>query len=106
MIRRLDYLDVPSSKEGKVFACQTFTDHLRVQRYHLFMAAKKLRTTVTDGQAVRCATHCSPGQARHLKDDNAGKVMSQTTTVSMWRLTGRRRPEKSLRRVTTLTLLA
>ena len=63
------YLDVPSSKEGKVFACQTFTDNPRVQRYHLFMAAKKLRATVTNGQAVRCTTQGSPGQARHLKDD-------------------------------------
>ena len=66
-------VDVQSSKEGKVFACQTFTDHPRVQRYHLFMAAKKLRATVTNGQAVRCTTQGSPGQARHLGDDNAGK---------------------------------
>ena len=75
------YLDVPSSKEGKVFACQTLTDHPRVQRYHLFMAAKKLRATVTDGQAVRCTTQGSPGQARHLEDYNAGKVMSQTMSA-------------------------
>ena len=55
-------VDVPSSEEGKAFACRTFTDHPRVKRYHLFMAAKKLRATVTDGQAVRCTTQGSPGQ--------------------------------------------
>ena len=46
-------------------------------------------------------------QDRH---DTLGMTMqvnnADGTKVSMWRLTGRRRPEKSLRRVTTLTLLA
>ena len=41
-----------------------------------------------------------------VNDADGDGTKPQTTTVSMWRLTGRRRPEKSLRRVTTLTLLA